>query len=106
GVIAYTVAQRKHEIGVRLALGARAATVAREVVRGALRLAVPGAALGILGALALSRVMRGALFGVSTTDLATFAGVPAVILGVALVASWLPARRAARVDPATALRAE
>jgi ABC-type antimicrobial peptide transport system permease subunit len=91
---------------VRLALGARATTVAREVVRGALRLAVPGAALGIAGALALSRVMRGVLYGVSTTDLATFAGVPAVILGVALAASWLPARRAARVDPAAALRAE
>jgi putative ABC transport system permease protein len=106
GVVAYTVAQRRHEIGVRMALGARAATVAREIVRGAARLAVPGVLVGLAGALALSRLLRGALYGISTTDLATFAGVPAVIVGVALVASWLPARRAARVDPATALRSE
>jgi ABC-type antimicrobial peptide transport system permease subunit len=106
GVVAYAVAQRRHEIGVRMALGARAATVAREIVRGAVRLAVPGAALGLAGALALSRVLRGVLYGISTTDLATFVGVPVVIVSVALLASWLPARRAARVDPAAALRSE
>ena len=106
GVVAFTVAQRRHEIGVRMALGARAATVARDVVRGAVWLAVPGAAMGLAAALALSRLMRGVLYGISATDLATFAGVPAVIVGVTLLASWLPARRATRVDPAAALRNE
>jgi predicted permease len=106
GVISYTVAQRRHEIGVRMALGAGAATVAREIVRGAVRLAVPGVAIGLAGAFALSRLLRGVLYGISTTDVVTFAAVPTVIVAVALLASWLPARRAARIDPATALRSE
>ena len=106
GVVAYGVSQRRQEIGVRMALGARAGTVARDIVRGAVRLAIPGAVLGLAAALALSRLMRGVLYGISTTDLATFVGVPAVIVGVTLLASWIPARRATRVDPVSALRSE
>jgi predicted permease len=106
GVIAYTVQQRTREIGIRMALGASGGTVVAMVVRRGLALAVLGVALGTAGAYAVTRVMRSLLFGVSERDPATFLGV-AVLLGVvALIASWIPARRAARVDPLIAMRVE
>jgi predicted permease len=106
GVISYGVAQRTREIGVRVALGADPASVLRIVVGGALGLAGLGVGIGLLGALAGTRVLSGLLFGVTATDPATYAGVAALLMGVAALASWLPARAATRVDPAIALRAE
>ncbi len=104
--LAYSVAQRTREIGVRMALGAPAGGVVRLVVGQGMRLALLGAALGIAGALLLGRVIGGMLFGVGAQDPGTFAAVVAVLLGAALVACWVPARRASRVDPLIALRAE
>jgi len=106
GVLAYFVMQRRREIGVRVALGADAGRVQRMVVGRGLSLAVAGILAGLAGALVLTRFMRSILFGVGTTDPATFVGVTLVLLGVALLASWIPARRAARVDPLVAMRAE
>jgi predicted permease len=106
GIMAYAVAQRRHEIGVRMALGARAEDVARTFVRDAARLALPGVAIGLLAAAALSRLAAGALYGVSPVDPLTYVLVPLLIVGVALGAVLLPARRAARVDPLIALRAD
>ena len=103
-VMAYAVARRRHEIGVRLALGARAGTVLGMVVRDGLRLALCGAAIGLAGALALTRLLRAVLHDVSPTDPATFALSALVLIGVAAAASFFPARRAARVDPLVALR--
>jgi len=106
GVMAYSVQQRTREIGIRMALGASADRVVAMVVRRGLTLVVAGVALGTAGAYALTRMLRSLLFGVSARDPLTFAGV-AVLLGVvALLASWIPARRAARVDPLAAMRAE
>ena len=106
GVMAYSVQQRTREIGIRMALGASADRVVSMVVGRGLMLAVLGVALGTAGAYAVTRVLRGLLYGVSERDPLTFAGV-AVLLGVvALVASWIPARRAARVDPLVAMRPE
>jgi putative ABC transport system permease protein len=104
GVMAYAVGRRTHEIGVRMALGARAGDVQAMVLRDGLRLGFRGAAFGLLGAFALSRVLRGLLHDVSPTDPATFAGVGLFLLAVAGLASFLPARRAARLDPAAILR--
>ncbi len=106
GIMAYAVAQRRHEIGVRMALGARADDVARSFVRDAARLALPGVTIGLLVAAALSHLAAGALYGVSPVDPATYVAVPLLILAMVLVAVLLPARRAARVDPLVALRAE
>jgi putative ABC transport system permease protein len=106
GVLAYTVTQRAGEIGVRIALGAQRAGEVARVVRGALLLAALGLAPGLLGALVLTRFLRSLLFAVEPTDPATFAAAAAVVLSVAALASWVPARRAARVDPVTVLRAE
>ena len=106
GLLSYTVAQRRHEIGIRMALGARAGDVLRLVVGQALWLTLAGIALGLVAALALTRVMAGLLYGVSALDPATFAGVALLLLAVALAACLVPARRATRVDPAIALRAE
>src|SRR6185437_10421483 len=106
GVLAYFVMLRRREIGVRVALGADAGRVQRMVVGRGLSLAVAGILAGLAGALVLTRFMRSILFGVGTTDPATFVGVTLVLLGVALLASWIPARRAARVDPLVAMRAE
>jgi predicted permease len=106
GVVAYAVARRTREIGVRMALGARATDVLAMVLREGGTLAGIGVALGVAGALATSRVLAGFLFGVTPTDLAVFVSVPAVLGIVALGACVIPARRAARVDPVTALRSD
>jgi putative ABC transport system permease protein len=106
GVLAYAVSQRTREMGVRLALGAQPADVVWLVVREGMRPVVAGAALGLAGALWLTRFLQALLFQVSPADPLTFAVVIAIMAAVGLVASWLPARRATRVDPLTALRAE
>ena len=106
GVLSYTVARRTSEIGLRMALGAQRATVVGSVVRSALLTAVVGLAMGLVGSLALSRLLASSLFGVQPTDPATLAAVSALVLVVALLASYVPARRAADVDPVSALRTE
>jgi predicted permease len=106
GVLSYAVAQRTREIGVRVALGADGASVRALVLGDGVRLLAVGLALGLAGAFALSQLMATLLYGVGARDPATFAGVAALVAAVALVASWLPARRAGRVDPMVALRAE
>ena len=106
GVVAYSVTQRTHEIGVRMAIGARSRDVARMVLRDGGQMAIAGVAIGLAIALAGARLIRGLLFGVSATDPLTFVTVGAGLLLVALLASYLPARRATRVDPMIALRGE
>jgi putative ABC transport system permease protein len=104
GVLAYSVAERRHELGIRLALGAERADILRLVVRQGLMLATGGIAVGLIAALLLTRLMSSLLYRVSTRDLTTFALTPLVFLCIALLASYLPARRATKVDPAEALR--
>jgi predicted permease len=106
GVITYAVAQRTGEIGVRIALGARPRDVALLILRQAGTVTVVGVALGLAGAFAATRLMRALLFGITPTDPTTFAGVAISLLAIALLACWLPARRAARLDPIAALRAD
>jgi putative ABC transport system permease protein len=106
GVMSYSVAQRQNEIGIRMALGARPADVLRLVMGEAMGVAAAGAAAGLAAALALTRLMSGLLYGVAATDPATFAGVGAVLIAVSLAATYIPARRAVRIDPLSALRAE
>ncbi len=106
GVLGYAVAQRRRELGVRLAIGAQRTDLLRMVLGQGLRLTLLGVALGLAGALAASRLLASLLFGVSTTDVLTFAAAPAFIVAVALLAAWLPARRATSIDPALALRME
>ncbi|HSS50441.1 MAG TPA: ABC transporter permease [Thermoanaerobaculia bacterium] len=106
GVITYVVSQRTREIGVRMALGARRVDISRMVLREGLGITLLGIVIGLAGALALTRLMVALLYGVSPTDLPTFAAVPVMLAAVALLASWLPARRAAAVEPLEAIRYE
>lgn len=106
GVISYMVTERTHEIGIRLALGAEPQAILRAIMSEGLRLTVAGAAVGLVGALIASHVMAALLFGVKPTDTATFVAVALLLGVVSLLASYLPARRAIRVDPVTLLRCE
>jgi len=106
GVVSYSVGRRSREIGIRMALGAQPGQVRRLVVSGAMLTAVAGVSLGLVGALASTRLMEGLLFGVTAVDPWTFAGVAVGLLGVSLLASTIPAVRASRIDPGLPLRAE
>jgi ABC-type antimicrobial peptide transport system permease subunit len=106
GVVAFVVGLSRREIAIRMALGARAEGVRSLIVRNGLTLVATGVGLGLLGALALTRVLASQLVGVGATDPLTLGAVSLTVLVVALAASWLPARRAARVDPVVAMRAE
>ena len=106
GVMAYSVAQRSKEIGIRMALGADFGLVTRLVVGGALRLSLLGVGIGLLGALLGTRVLSSLVYQVSTTDPPTLAATALVLVSSAVLASWVPAFRATRVDPAISLRAE
>jgi putative ABC transport system permease protein len=104
GVLSYSVTERTREIGVRMAVGAQPAQIVSMIVGSGVRLVGTGTAVGIAGALALSGLLRGLLFGVGPRDVATYVAVPALLGMVALVASYLPARRAAKLEPVSALR--
>jgi putative ABC transport system permease protein len=106
GVISYAISQRTHEIGIRLALGAQASDVLQMVVWRGMILTLIGVAIGLAAALALTRVMKNLLFGVSATDPATLAVIALLLVGVTLVACWIPARRATKIDPIIALKCE
>jgi len=106
GVMAYAVSQRTREIGIRMALGAQRADVLRLILREGMTLVTIGAALGLVGAIALSRLLVSFLYGISATDAATLAATAAVLVIVAFIANFIPARRATRVDPIIALRYE
>jgi putative ABC transport system permease protein len=106
GVLAYNVARRSHEIGIRMALGAEPRGIVRMVVWQGMKLALIGVVIGLGAALALTRLIRNLLYGVSPTDPFTYIAVSIVLIGVAALASYIPARRAARIDPMQALRAE
>jgi ABC-type antimicrobial peptide transport system permease subunit len=104
GVLAYSVAQRRQELGIRLALGAERGDILRLVVRQGLILAIAGIAIGLIAALLLTRLISGMLYKVGALDLTTFALAPLIFLFIALLASYLPAQRATKVDPMEALR--
>jgi putative ABC transport system permease protein len=106
GTVAYAVVQRTQEIGIRMALGADRKRMVRLIVRDGMRPVFTGACIGVLLALGASRAMTAVLFGLSTMDRISFGGVSALLIGVAMLASYLPARRAMRVDPMVALRYE
>ena len=106
GVLAYAVSRRRREIGIRMALGAQRGNVLRLVLREGLQLAALGIAAGLLGALAVVRFMGNLLYDIKPTDPVTFVAIPLLLGTVALLACWVPARRAVKVDPMEALRYE
>jgi putative ABC transport system permease protein len=106
GVLSYLVVQRRHEIGVRMALGAQSHNVVFLLLKQGLRLTLLGVVIGIAGATGLTRLLERLLFGVEPTDPITFASVVVLLISVALIACYIPARRAAKVDPLVSLRSE
>jgi ABC-type antimicrobial peptide transport system permease subunit len=106
GVISYAVVQRTHEIGIRMALGAEPVDVLRLVIRQGMGLTIVGLIVGVAVGSVVTRVLSDMLYGVSTRDPLTFVGAPALLLVVAFLACYIPARRATRIDPLTALRYE
>jgi ABC-type antimicrobial peptide transport system permease subunit len=104
--MSYSVAQRSRELGVRIALGAERMDVLRLVLRQGMRLVLVGLGIGLFGAWALSRVLAGQLYGISARDPLTYGAVATLLGAVAFAATWLPARRATRVDPMISLRSE
>jgi putative ABC transport system permease protein len=106
GIAAYSVAARKREIGIRMALGARPDDVHRMVIRQGMRLALTGVAVGLAGEFVVSRILSSLLYEISGADALIYAGVSILLVLIALVACYIPARRAARVDPMVALRYE
>ena len=106
GVVSYAVSRRTREVGIRMSLGATHTTVIRTLMGGGLKLVAIGGAIGLVLSIALSRLLGGLLFGVESFDLFSFTLVPVVLLVATLLAAWIPARRATRIDPVRALRAE
>jgi putative ABC transport system permease protein len=106
GIMSYLVTQRTHEIGVRMALGAKRSDVRRLIMGQALLLSLTGVVIGLAGAVVLSRLMTNLLYGIDSLDVSTFITIPLVLIGVTTIASYLPARRATRIAPTTALRFE
>jgi predicted permease len=106
GIVSYAVSRRTREVGIRMSLGADGSRVVRMLMGSGMKLVAVGAVIGLLVALAAARLVGGLLFNVSTLDLTTFLLVPIVLIGAAMAAAYIPARRASRVDPATALRTE
>ena len=106
GLIAYSVSQRTQEIGIRMALGAPNRSILRLIIGEGMKRALLGVIIGVAASLVLTRLVQSLLFGVSATDLLTFSGVALLLTSVAFLASWLPARRAARIEPMEALRHE
>jgi len=104
GVMSLNVANRRSEFGIRLALGAQTSNVLKLILGQGLKLAVIGVALGLLAAIAFTRLLQGLLFGISASDPLTFGVIALLLVGVALLACWVPARRATKVDPLEALR--
>jgi putative ABC transport system permease protein len=106
GVVSYTIAQRTREIGVRIALGATARDVLKLILRQGMTPVAIGATIGLIASIALTKLISGLLFGVRTTDLATLIAVTLLLVVIALIANYIPARRAIRIDPLSALRYE
>jgi putative ABC transport system permease protein len=106
GLVSYSVSQRRREIGIRMALGAQRASILKLIVGQGTLLAVLGIGLGLAGSVALTRVIRSLLYGITSTDITTFVAVTLLLMGVAVLASYLPARRAAKISPLLALRTD